>query len=102
MLARLLIITEIGEPSRLVCGKWAKPSIRLTLSCGSKADDKDLYLPSFFVWRYRRSKAGPSSSFKLGERTHPSPNLATGPARHLVSIFKVSAKNHAPLDADLI
>jgi hypothetical protein len=42
------------------------------------------------------------SSIKLGEGLVLSPNLATSPARHLVSIFKVAAKNHAPLDADLI
>jgi hypothetical protein len=50
----------------------------------------------------RRGKASPFSGFKLGERASPSPNLATDPARHLISIFKIAAKKHAPLGSDLI
>ena len=47
-------------------------------------------------------RQGPSSGFKLGERANPSPNLATDSAGHLISIFKIAAKEHAPLGSDLI
>ena len=47
-------------------------------------------------------RQGPFSGFKLGEKADLSPNLATDHARHLISIFKIAAKEHAPLGSDLI
>ncbi len=32
----------------------------------------------------------------------PPLTLATGPARHLISIFEIAVKDHAPLGSDLI
>jgi hypothetical protein len=41
-------------------------------------------------------------SLPLGEGPNLSPAYFDAPAGHLISIFKVAANDHAPLDSDLI